>query len=93
LASAYRERPRTISDSVDRHNHCLDEAYYSQPGQRFRLTTPDTREHLIGNIVASMKSVPRRIQELQTRHFCKADSAHGISQGPGPGTSKKSLRR
>ena len=66
---AYRERPRTISGAVDRHNHRLDEDYYTQPGDLFRLITPDARERLIDNIVANMKTVPQRIQELQIRHF------------------------
>ena len=74
---AYRERPRTITGSVDRHNHRLDGDYYSQPGNLFRLMKPDARERLIDNIVASMKSVPQRIQELQVRHFHKADPAYG----------------
>jgi catalase len=60
---AYRERPQTIGGSVDRDNHRLDEDYYTQPGNLFRLKTPDARERLmrlmrlIGNIVASVKTV------------------------------------
>jgi catalase len=82
---AYRERPRTISGSVDRHNHRLDSDYYSQPGNLFRLMKPDARERLIGNIIASMKSVPQRIQEVQVRHFYKADPAYGTGVAKGLG--------
>jgi catalase len=82
---AYRERPRMISGSVDRHNHRLDSDYYSQPGSLFRLLKPDARERLIGNIVASMKSVPQRIQEVQVRHFYKADPAYGTGVARGLG--------
>ena len=82
---AYRERPRTITGSVDRHNHRLDGDYYTQPGNLFRLMAPDARERLIGNIVASMKSVPRRIQELQIQHFYKADPAYGAGVAKGLG--------
>ena len=74
---AFRERPGSISGSVDRHNHRLDSDYYTQPGNLFRLMKPDARERLIGNIVASMNSVPQRIQELQIQHFHKADPAYG----------------
>jgi catalase len=44
---------------------------------------PDERERLIGNIVASMKSVPAHIQGRQIVHFKKADPAYGagVSQG------------
>jgi catalase len=81
----FRERPRTVSGSIDRHNHRLDTDYYSQPGNLFRLMKPDTRERLISNIVASMKSVPRRIQELQIQHFYKADPAYGTGVAKGLG--------
>jgi catalase len=82
---AFRERPRTISGSVDRHNHRLDDDYYTQPGNLFRLMKPDARERLIGNIVASMNSVPQRIQELQIQHFHKADPAYGSGVAKGLG--------
>ena len=82
---AYRERPRTITGSVDRHKHRLDSDYYTQPGNLFRLMPPGARERLIGNIVASMKSVPQRIQELQVQHFYKADPAYGIGVARGLG--------
>ena len=83
--AAFRERPRTISGTVDRHNHRLDSDYYTQPGNLFRLMKPDARERLIGNIAASMKSVPRRIQELQIQHFYKADPAYGTGVAKGLG--------
>ena len=82
---AYRERPRKISGSVDRHDHRLESDYYSQPGELFRLMKPDARERLIGNIIASMKSVPQRIQEVQIRHFYKADPAYGAGVAKGLG--------
>ncbi len=82
---SYRERPRIISGSVDRHDHRLDDDYYTQPGNLFRLMKPDQRERLIGNIVASMKNVPDHIQERQLWHFKRADPAYGggVAQGLG----------
>jgi catalase len=74
---AFRERPRAISGTVDRHNHRLDGDYYTQPGNLFRLMTPDARERLISNIAASLKNAPQRIQELQVQHFFQADPAYG----------------
>lgn len=88
---AYRERPRTIEGSVDRHNHRLDSDYYTQPGNLFRLMQPDARARLIGNIVASMKSVPQRIQTLQIAHFYKADSAYGAGVAKGLGLDIKAV--
>jgi catalase len=87
----YRERPRTIAGSVDRHNHRLDSDYYSQPGNLFRLMKPDARERLIENIVASMKSVPQRIQALQVRHFYNADPAYGTGVAKGLGLNAEKI--
>jgi catalase len=81
----YRERPKEVAGTVDRHNHRLDSDYYSQPGNLFRLMTADAKQRLIGNIVASMSSVPRRIQELQIQHFYKADPAYGTGVAKGLG--------
>src|ERR1700745_1566392 len=88
---AFRESPRTVSGTVDRHNHRLDGDYYTQPGNLFRLMKPDVRERLIGNIVASMKSVPRRIQELQVQHFYKADPAYGTGVAKGLGLNIEAI--
>jgi catalase len=83
--SSYRERPRAISGSVDRHDHRLDDDYYTQPGNLFRLMNADERERLIGNIVASMRGVPPQIQGRQIWHFKQADPAYGagVAQGLG----------
>jgi catalase len=82
---AYKERPKTITGSVERHNHRLDADYYSQPGALFRLMTPDAKERLIGNVVASIKGAPQRIQGLQIQHFYKADPAYGTGVAKGLG--------
>jgi catalase len=82
---AFRERPPTISGSVDRHNHRLDSDYYTQPGNLFRLMSRDDRERLIGNIVASMKSVPQSIQKRQIQHFMKAEPGYGTGVARGLG--------
>jgi catalase len=81
----YRERPRQITGVVDRHDHRLDHDYYTQPGNLFRLIKRDARERLISNIVASMKTVPRHVQELQIQHFYKADPAYGTGVAEGLG--------
>lgn len=81
----YRERPRLISGSIDRHNHRLDTDYYTQPGNLFRLMSPAERERLIGNIVASMKTVPGSIQQRQLQQFMKADLAYGAGVASGLG--------
>jgi catalase len=81
----YSERLQAISGAVGRYDHRVDEDYYSQPGNLFRLMTADEKNRLIGNILASMQSVPQRIQELQIQHFFKADPAYGEGVARGLG--------
>jgi catalase len=76
---------------VDRHNHRLDSGYYSQRGNLFRLMKPDARERLVGNIVASMKSIPQRIHELQIQHFYNADPAYGTGVAKGLGLNIQAI--
>jgi catalase len=87
---AYRERPKAISGTVDRHNHRDENDYYTQPGNLFRLMKPDAQQRLIKNIVGSLKETPQRIQELQVQHFYKADPAYGsgVAKGLGFDVSK-----
>lgn len=54
-----------------------DGDYYTQPGQLFRLMTPEQRKRPIGNIAAGLSQAPRHIQERQLEHFFKADPAYG----------------
>lgn len=49
----------------------------SQAGDLFRLMNAEEQARLVGNIVASMRSVPRDIQARQIRHFFKADPKYG----------------
>jgi catalase len=81
----YRERPRTITGAVDRHNHRSDADYYTQPGNLFRLMKPDARERLINNIVGTMKGIPTEIQDRQLWHFKQADIAYGTGVAKGLG--------
>ena len=87
----YRERPRSIAGSVDRHNHRLDNDYYSQPGNLFRLMKPDEKKRLISNIVGSLSNAPKQIQERQIGHFMKADPAYGRGVAEGLGINVEHL--
>jgi catalase len=54
-----------------------DGDYYTQPGNLFRLMTPDAQQRLIGNIAGSLGTVETRIQDLQISHFYKCDPKYG----------------
>jgi len=89
---AYREHPRMISGSVDRHNHRSDPDYYTQPGNLFRLMNLEERERLIANIVASMETVPASIRARQILHFAKADPIYGVLVAQGLGHDIQDIR-
>ena len=87
----YAERPKPVTSTIARHDHRLDNDYYSQPGNLFRLMPADAKERLIHNIVGSLGNVPRRIQELQVQHFYKADPAYGTGVAKGLGIDINAL--
>ena len=82
---SYREPATRVDGDADRYDHREGNDDYTQPGNLFRLMTADERGRLIGNIVASMQSVPREIQERQVAHFYKADPAYGEGVARGLG--------
>jgi len=75
----YDERPTTLPNAtVARWSHREhDGDYYTQPGNLFRLMTPDARQRLIENIAGSLGKVEKRIQDLQISHFYKCDPKYG----------------
>jgi len=81
--AAYRERPKQVSGTVERHNHRTDGDYYTQPGALFRLMDAGAKQRLIENIVASLSNAPQRIQRLQVKHFYRADPAYGSGVAKG----------
>jgi len=82
---AYRDPMFAISGEIGRHNHREGNDDYTQPGNLFRLMKADEQARLIENIVVSMKSVPKRIQEAQIQHFLKCDPAYGEGVAKGLG--------
>jgi catalase len=75
----YLERPVTYNTAtVGRYDHREhDGDYYTQPGNLFRLMTPDAQARLCGNIAAGLGQVEQRIQDLQINHFYKCDPKYG----------------
>ena len=77
--AAFKEVPRELKNStIARHNHRDENDYYSQPGNLFRLLTPDHQERLCKNIAGSLSDVKEtRIQDLMLNHFYKCDPNYG----------------
>ncbi len=74
---AFNEPPLKVSGDVARYNHRDGNDDYTQPGNLFRLMTPDAQQRLFGNIARHMGAVPREIQLRQICHFFRADPAYG----------------
>jgi catalase len=61
---------------ADRYDHRDGNDDYRQPGDLFRLMTPDQQRQLFDNIAAAMQGVPRFIIDRQLEHFRRADPAY-----------------
>jgi catalase len=74
----YKEPPLKISGDADRYEQKrgVDDDYI-QPGNLYRLMPPDEQQRLHKNIAASLKKVPREIQEKMIEHFTRADKNYG----------------
>jgi catalase len=83
--ASYSEPPLRINGDADRYDHRVDNDYYTQAGNLFRLMDVAAQQRLIDNIVGAMQGVPRDIQERQVAHFSKADPAYGAGIAKGLG--------
>jgi catalase len=73
----FREPPLKISGDADRYNHRDGNDDYRQPGDLFRLMTPEQKDQLFHNIEAAMDGVPLDIIKRQVVHFYRADPDYG----------------
>jgi len=81
----FAEPPLKISGDADRYNHRDGNDDYTQPGNLFRLMTPDQQQRLFKNVAAAMAGVPEEIGQRQLIHFHKADPAYaaGVAKALG----------
>ena len=70
---SYRQPPLPLEGAADRYEQRSGSDDFIQAGDLYRLMTPDQQQRLIDNIVGSMASVPKEIQQRQVDHFTKAD--------------------
>lgn len=72
------EPPLALDGQPANHwDHRVDDDYYSQPGNLFRLFNDEEKQRLFSNIADAMAGVPKEIIERQLGHFTKADPAYG----------------
>ncbi|MBX7021068.1 catalase, partial [Providencia rettgeri] len=76
---APRSEPPLALDGqpADHWDHRVDDDYYSQPGNLFRLFNDEEKQRLFSNIADAMAGVPTEIIERQLGHFTQADPAYG----------------
>jgi catalase len=74
-----------ISGDAGRYNHRDGNDDYTQPGNLFRLMTPEQQQRLFKNVAAAMAGVPENIIRRQLLHFQKADPhyAEGVAKALG----------
>lgn len=73
----FSEPPLELEGAADHWNHRVDEDYYSQPGDLFRLMSPQQQQVLFDNTAGSMGDAPREIKIRHIGHCFKADPAYG----------------
>jgi catalase len=74
----FKEPAQQLTDAiVDRFNHRVDQDYYSQVGNLFRLMSAEQQKILLQNVCNAMQGVDPIIQQRQLEHFYKADKQYG----------------
>lgn len=73
----FSEPPLSIEGAAGHWNHRVDEDYYSQPGNLFRLMSPAQQQVLFENTARSIGGAPREIQIRHIGNCLKADPAYG----------------
>ncbi|MES2896404.1 MAG: catalase [Pseudomonadota bacterium] len=85
------EPPLRIAGDADRFNHRTGNDDYTQPGNLFRLMSPEQQALLMDNIAGAMAPVPEAIQRRQVEHFRRADPAYGAGVAQRLGLSEGAI--
>jgi catalase len=75
---AFAEPPLALHGAADRWNYREDDSdYFTQPGDLFRLLTPEARQRLCENTARNIAGVPEHIVQKHIAHCGQADPAYG----------------
>jgi len=75
---AYQEPPLALHGAADRWNFRADDSdYFTQPGDLFRLLTPDAQQRLFDNTARNIFGVSEHIIQRHIAHCTQADPAYG----------------
>ncbi|MGM0600416.1 MAG: catalase [Candidatus Rifleibacteriota bacterium] len=77
-APEFKEPPLKIKGDADHYEQKrgVDDDYV-QPGNLFRIMSPEQQKGLCENIAGSLKKVPVEIQKKMIEHFTRADEKYG----------------
>lgn len=73
----FREPPLAIEGAADHWDHRVDEDYYSQPGNLFRLMSPAQQQVLFENTARAIQGASDAVKQRHIDNCSKADPAYG----------------
>ncbi|EGU34419.1 catalase [Vibrio sp. N418] len=73
----FSEPPLRINGQGANYDHRVDEDYFSQAGDLFRLMNADQQQVLFDNTARAMDGVPEFIKQRHIDHAYQADQAYG----------------
>ncbi|MCD2512014.1 catalase [Comamonas endophytica] len=75
---AFQEPPLALHGAADRWNYRAEDSdYFTQPGDLFRLLTPDAQQRLFDNTARNIAGVSEHIVQKHIHHCTQADPAYG----------------
>lgn len=75
---AHQEPPLALHGAADRWNFRADDSdYFTQPGDLFRLLTPEAKQRLFDNTARNINGVSEHIVQKHIAHCTQADPAYG----------------
>ena len=89
----FSEPPLDLNGAADHWNHREDEDYFTQPGNLFRLMSPDEQTLLFENTARAMDGVPKEIQLRHIKHCWKADPDYGLGVASAIGISLSEVEK
>ena len=73
----FSEPPLSIEGTAGHWDHRVDDDYYTQPGNLFRLMTPAQQQQLFENTARSVGGASKEVQQRHIANCAKADPAYG----------------
>jgi len=88
----FAEPPLAVEGAADHWNHRVDEDYYSQPGNLFRLMPVDAQQRLFDNTARAMWGARDLVQQRHIENCRRADPAYGDGVARAVAALKESRR-